>query len=80
MCNTNTLIINVALTDTFIKMLHCFSVNFQDIINPRFEPGTFDESKGCKLPAELNADLDCYDKTGLCKRQGTVCKWKNVNC
>ncbi|XP_063447869.1 metalloproteinase inhibitor 1-like [Mytilus trossulus] len=52
----------------------------KEIINPRHEPGIFDESKGCKLPAELNADTDCYDKTGLCKRHGTVCKWKNVVC
>ncbi|VDI53925.1 Hypothetical predicted protein [Mytilus galloprovincialis] len=54
--------------------------NCKEIINPRHEPGLFDESKGCKLPEGLNADSDCYYKTELCKKQGAVCKWKNGNC
>ncbi|XP_071180928.1 metalloproteinase inhibitor 3-like [Mytilus edulis] len=50
----------------------------KDIINPSFEPGVFDENKGCKIPQGLNSD--CYYKTGICKRQGAVCEWKNVAC
>ncbi|CAC5421263.1 unnamed protein product [Mytilus coruscus] len=74
---------------TFEQMIYLFTsgsysyrknCSCKEIINPRHEPGVFDESKGCKLPEELNADLDCYDKTGLCKREGGVCKWKNVDC
>lgn len=48
-------------------------------MGPYSKPELFDPKKGCKIPKESGNSCN-YRKTGLCKREGGMCSWKNVEC
>ncbi|XP_071178094.1 uncharacterized protein [Mytilus edulis] len=51
----------------------------KEIMGPYSKPELFDPKKGCKIPKESGNRCN-YRQTGLCKREGGMCSWKNVEC